>query len=135
MNKQLIFIFLLIFSSTQLYSAEESLRDSQQMIHEPVYVNEDPGLRKEYDKSEENRDEEAFSYFIRLKNEVTAFSKANHINEFYVFPFLAGLLLGPIFISCVFLFNQQHPERLKKVKTAFFGWLWWLIVFSVILII
>ena len=52
----------------------------------------------------------------------------------YVIAFLLGLLLGLIGILIAFLIYLNHDNRKRIMNFAWIGWLWWLVIFSLILL-
>jgi hypothetical protein len=51
-----------------------------------------------------------------------------------IIPFLLGFLLGPIGILIVLIANKKGPERKRKIQFALLGWLWWLVILSLLLL-
>lgn len=52
----------------------------------------------------------------------------------YFIAFLLGLLLGIIGILIAFLIYLNHENRKGIMKFAWIGWLWWLVIFSILLL-
>ena len=137
MKRTGIILCLLVFLFTGL-SAENGYYHEYEMLSinlsnrldEPeneYFIDEGTG------KNEEK--EEELPLIHSFKNEITKFSQENSINEFYVFPFLTGLFLGPLVVAFVFLLNFKHPMRKTIVKRVWMGWSWWVLIFSIILLI
>ena len=52
----------------------------------------------------------------------------------YIVAFLLGFLLGLIGVLIAFLIYMNHENRKGIMKFAWIGWLWWLVIFSLILL-
>lgn len=137
MRRLIITVIICLFIVSVSQATDETHKDSKHLEQAATIVFEDPAndfKNKKEDITDNKKDEDQISVLNKLKSDITTFSKEHNINEFYIFPFLAGLLLGPFVIAGTYIFSINHPKRKLRVRSVFAGWTWWIIAFSLVLI-
>ena len=87
----------------------------------------DENIADDLNKTDKNVKKKSIFKKKKLKSE-----KAGVVDM--LVPFLLGLLLGLIGVLIVLLVNKKGPERKRKIQFALLGWLWWLVILSLLLL-
>jgi len=132
MKKFLLILCIPIFLSGNLYAVDQNTErsncDIQELtINEGVDVFDAPVFKKEKFKK---KDSKIRKFFKKLN----PFKKRQSDFVHYFIAFFLGLLLGLIGILIAFLIYLKHESRKRIMSFAWLGWLWWLVILSLILI-
>ncbi|MCD4792398.1 MAG: hypothetical protein K8R54_04130 [Bacteroidales bacterium] len=92
-----------------------------------------------FEKAKKEKTSKNKTFFGKTKEKISTLKhktkKFFRSKGFYIGAFLLGFFLGLIGILIVFLVNLNHPERKAKMRFAWLGWVWWLVILSIILVV
>lgn len=117
-------LFLYVGTFAEDRNSESELKGSQSVeLSEAGNSDENPEKIKS--------DSKIKSFFKKLN----PFKKAEDDFPKFLIAFLFGFLLGLIGILIAFLIYLKNENRKRIMSFAWLGWLWWLVIFSLILVL